>query len=71
MKSLIYYCSVAFSLTLIITIICNWLEVDGEIKTYITGLVIGYIACACSHRKQLEACNKLISEIKEIAPKLK
>lgn len=70
MKSFIYYCSIVISLTIIIYIICNWLEVNGETRTYITGLMVGYIACICSHHKQIEACNKLISEIKEIAPKL-
>ncbi len=71
MKSFIFYCSLAISLTMIITIICNWLEVDIETRTYIIGITVGYISCKYSHHKQLQACNKLISEIKEIIPKIK
>ncbi len=71
MKSFVYYCSLAISLMVIIHLICNQLQVDSDFKYYFTGTAIGYIICKFLHCKQIEACNKLISEIKEIVQKLK
>ena len=71
MKSFIYYCSLAISLTVLIHLICNWLQVDSDFKNYLVGIAVGYIACTMNCHKQIQACNKLISEIKEIAPRIK
>lgn len=69
MKSFIYYFSLGTIFTVIHTYICDWFQIDIELKFYTLGIMVGYIICGAWNRKLIEACNKLISEIKEIISK--
>lgn len=70
MKSYFYYFSLLVLLTMLWALICHWLQIDKEFKQYILGIMVGYIMCAAWNRERIEACNKLISEIRKIVPKL-
>ena len=71
MKSYFYYFSLVFCLPLTVCAICDWLQVDPILRNYLSGVVVGYIICRMHCHNRIEACNKLISEIKEIAPRIK
>ncbi len=71
MKSFIWHIGLIVILATIIIVICSWLQIDSDLKNYILGIMVGYVSCRVTYREQIEACNKLILEIKEIVPKLK
>lgn len=71
MKSFIYYFSLGTIFTVLHAYICNWFQIDIEFKFYTLGMVVGYLICSAWNQEQIQACNKLISEIKEIIPRIK
>lgn len=71
MKSYLFYFSLGTVTTVVHAYICDWLQIDIELKFYTLGMMVGYLVCAAWNRKRMGACDKLISEIKEIAPRIK
>jgi len=70
MKSYLYYFSLLILLTVLISLVSNLVQIDVELEYYLLGITVGYIMSTAWNRERIEACNKLISEIRKIAPKL-